>query len=74
MKPAPACSRCLHSAERHLHGDPLSCVHCALSPRTHAYGIGCGSYTPRTEPHHGASCLVAGCECIGGYCPRDEEA
>ncbi len=74
MKRAPACSRCLHSAESHMHGDPLSCAHCALSPLAHAHGIGCSTYTPRTTPHHGASCRVAGCECRGGYCPRDEEA
>jgi hypothetical protein len=70
----PACSRCLHSAASHMHGNPLSCAHCALSPLAHAHGIGCSTYTPRTAPHYGASCTVPGCECFGGYCPRDEGA
>jgi hypothetical protein len=74
MKLEPACSRCLHSAESHMHGNPLSCAHCALSPLAHAHGIGCGSYTLRTAPHRGASCTVHGCECLGGYYPRDEGA
>lgn len=73
LEPAPTCARCLHSGENHLHGDPLSCAHCALSPLAHTYGIGCGTYTPRTVPHHGARCRVSGCECGGGYCPQGEE-
>jgi hypothetical protein len=75
---APACSRCLHSAESHIHGGGLGCIHCALSPlahaHAHAHGIGCSTYTPRTVPRYGASCTVSGCDCGGGYCPRDEDA
>jgi len=73
LKPAPACSRCSHSAESHLHGDPLSCAHCALGPLAHAAGVGCSFYTPRTAPHSGASCQVPGCGCAGysSRAPRD---
>ncbi len=55
------------------HGSPLACVHCALSPLAHAHGIGCSNYTARTAPRYGASCTVPGCECTGGYCPREED-
>ncbi len=65
LKPAPACSRCSHSAEQHLHGDPLSCAHCALSPIAHTWELGCSFYTPQTRPYSGASCRAPKCECLG---------
>jgi hypothetical protein len=65
-RPASACSRCCHSAQSHIHGDPLACAFCALTPLAHTVA-GCSLYTPRTVPRSGASCRVPGCECIGGY-------
>jgi len=74
MKIAPACSRCQHSALDHEH-DPLACAHCALSPRAHAHGIGCSTYTLRERPASGARCNMRGCECfdLGGYSPREDD-
>ncbi len=66
---AGACFRCFHSAENHMHGNPLACSFCALGPLAHAMGIGCSLYTLRTAPHAGASCRVLGCEC-SGYAPQ----
>ncbi len=65
---AGACSRCIHSAESHMHGNPLACAFCALGPVAHAMGIGCSLYTLRTAPHSGTSCRDLGCEC-SGYTP-----
>jgi hypothetical protein len=70
---APTCSRCLHGAESHMHGDPLSCAHCCLTPLSHVHGLACALYAPRMAPRSGASCRVPGCECEGGYCPRKDE-
>jgi hypothetical protein len=64
-----ACSQCFHSAESHMHGNPLGCAFCALGPLAHAMGIGCSLYTLRTAPHSGGSCRVLGCECRG-YAPQ----
>jgi hypothetical protein len=71
-----ACSRCTHDGEDHIHGDGLSCAHCALGPRSHAGGLACPSYAIRIAPWPGASCLVRGCDCFerGGYSPRAERS
>jgi hypothetical protein len=69
---APACSRCSHSAESHIHDPALSCARCALGPLAHAMGIGCSFYTPRTWAFSGASCREPGCGC-GGYDPDFEQ-
>jgi hypothetical protein len=61
----PACGRCAHGADSHIHDSPLFCVFCALSPLAHAMGIGCGLYTPRTVPYAGARCREPRCECAG---------
>lgn len=61
----PACSRCLHTADLHMHGEPLSCAFCALSPMAHVVGIGCSSYTLRTWPASGARCRMPKCKCEG---------
>jgi hypothetical protein len=61
----PACGRCAHTAEMHIHCSPLACALCALSPLAHAMGIGCSLYTPRTVPYAGARCSVVGCACAG---------
>jgi len=60
----PACARCFHSSESHIHDSPLSC---ALGPLAHAMGVGCSLYTPRTVPYSGANCREPGCECAGYY-------
>jgi len=69
--PGPACSRCSHSAESHMHGDPLACAYCALSPVAHTWQLGCSFYTPRTTAHSGASCRTPGCECLGYWGRQD---
>ncbi len=63
--PAPACSRCSHTAELHMHGSALACQFCALGALAHAVGIGCSAYTPRTAPRSGASCRMPRCTCEG---------
>ena len=68
-----ACSRCLHTAESHMHGDPLACAYCALGPISHASGLACSFYMPRTTPASGASCRAPRCHCTG-YLARGPEA
>jgi hypothetical protein len=69
------CSRCSHGGESHIYCDGLA-AYCAMGPRSHAAGLACSFYAPRTVPRSGARCRTPGCECFdrGGYLARERKA